>query len=121
MNFIFLTKNPVRYLNITDWPKNCWIGATADTQKRANMACEVFDKLGGGPFRFLSCEPLEEEIILPNGSFQWLIIGGRSGSSKMPASQPEWKWVESLLMESRTYGISVYFKPNLTVRPREYP
>jgi hypothetical protein len=53
--------------------------------------------------------------------FDWLIIGGRSQSSGMPEGQPEWKWVEDLLIEARKNNVSVYFKPNLMVRPNEYP
>jgi len=53
--------------------------------------------------------------------FEWLIIGGRSQSSGMPAGQPEWVWIEKLLLQARKHGVKVYFKPNLTVRPREYP
>jgi protein gp37 len=120
-NFLFLTKNPKRYLEIPSWPTNCAIGATADTQERANVACDVFEKMDEDIIKFLSCEPLEEKIILPDGYFQWLIIGGRSKTSGMPAAQPEWEWVASLITQARRYGICVYWKPNLSVRPKEYP
>jgi len=125
-NFILLTKNPKRYLQFK-FPDNCWIGATADTQNRADDALEVFDemsKMGTKPeVTFLSCEPLSESISLPEfGCYiDWLIIGGRSRSSKLPEAQPEWEWVESLLMQARQNGIKLYFKPNLTVQPKEYP
>lgn len=125
-NFILLTKNPKRYLQFK-FPSNCWLGATADTQTRADSALEIFEemaKMGSKPdVTFLSCEPLSESIALPEYScyIEWLIIGGRSRSSKMPEAQPEWEWVESLLMQARQNGIKLYFKPNLTVQPKEYP
>jgi len=120
--YLFLTKNPKRYLEF-EWPDCCWLGATADTQSRYDIANEVFMELGPSTdcMYFLSCEPLEEWIHLIDPMFHWLIIGGRSKSSGMPANQPKWEWVESLLLSARQSDISVYFKPNLTVRPREYP
>lgn len=118
-NYLFLTKNPQRYLTL-EFPENCWLGATADTQKRADIACNVFDRIDNN-IRFISCEPLMEEIIFNPMSFDWLIIGGRSQSSGMPAGQPEWEWVEILLNQARSILIPVYFKPNLTARPKEYP
>jgi len=120
--YLLLTKNPKRYLEF-EWPDCCWLGATADTQSRYDIANEVFMELGPSTdcMYFLSCEPLEEWIHLIDPMFHWLIIGGRSKSSGMPANQPKWEWVESLLLSARQSDISVYFKPNLTVRPREYP
>ena len=120
--YLFLTKNPSRYLELT-FPGNCWIGATADNQKRMDNATEAFGKLRKNrPLTFLSCEPLMEPIEMKSGeNIDWLIIGGRSRTTKMQAAQPNWEWVESLLFTARENGIKVYFKPNLTVRPKEYP
>ena len=128
-NFILLTKNPKRYLNIPNWSENIWIGATADTQERANVALKVFseirkqNKSAADSIMFLSCEPLKEWIDLKDNQtfIDWLIIGGQSKTTGEPEAQPNWKWVESLLTQGRRSNISVYFKPNLTVRPREYP
>ena len=123
-NFILLTKNPERYLEL-GFPPNCWIGATADTQDRADIALDVFDKLNVPNVKFLSCEPLSERIFLDDAygriPINWLIIGGRSRSTGMPAMQPEWEWVENLLFQAENASIPVYFKPNLTVRPKEFP
>ena len=127
-NFILLTKNPKRYIGFT-FPHNCWIGATADTQERADIALDVFAKLNVPNIKFLSCEPLSEDISLgstvlsrfPAIPIDWLIIGGQSGSTGMPAMQPKWEWVEKLLYQTRVFGVSIYFKPNLIVRPKEYP
>lgn len=122
-NFILLTKNPNRYLDFEiEFPPNCWIGATADTQKRADIALGVFYKMVTVKnIKFLSCEPLSEYIWLYKLCFDWLIIGGQSKSSGMPAMQPKWEWVYSLLERAHEFEIPVYFKPNLTVRPKEQP
>ena len=118
-NYIFLTKNPKRYGEF-DFPTNCVLGATADTQARATAACKAFDKLKSKCIRFLSCEPLEEKITLSSDSFQYVIIGGRSRSSGMEEAQPKWEWVEHLLWQARGYKMNVHFKPNLTVTPKEF-
>ena len=126
--FLMLTKNPARLLTI-DFPENCWVGATADTQDRATEAVELFYSWKNRPsVLFLSCEPLIERIDLMAGSvlgksapascLDWLIIGGQTGTI---AKQPEWEWVELLLDQARENDIAVYFKPNLSVRPKEYP
>jgi protein gp37 len=119
-NYLFLTKNPKRYLEFT-FPENCWIGATGDTQERFTNAIDVFAQITGVT-RFISAEPLKEQIAYPEEvDLDWLIIGGQSKSSGEEAMQPKWEWVENLLSESRMLGVAVYFKPNLTVRPKEYP
>ena len=119
-NYLFLTKNPKRYLEF-DFPDHCWLGATADTQERMDNAIEVFSEKEH-PVKFVSCEPLMERIdIYKPKAIQWLIIGGRTKNTKMAAGQPEWEWVEHLLFQAREDEISVYFKPNLTVVPKEYP
>lgn len=123
-NFIFLTKNPKRYLKLK-FPKRCWIGATGDTQKRVDIALNVFTEMKKKGIKnklFLSCEPLMEDITIGRKpSIDWIIIGGRSKSTGMEAGQPEWEWVEKLLIESNEAGLPCYWKPNLTVRPKEYP
>jgi protein gp37 len=127
-NFLFLTKNPRRYLKLK-FPPNCWIGATATNQSQMNLALEVFAQLklsGVKNSLFISCEPFMGKIdiqpeILKN--IDWLIIGGRSKTSKMPEGQPDWQWVEELHCNAVKSGLSghIYWKPNLLIRPKGYP
>ena len=117
-NYLFLTKNPQRLLTIK-WPSNAWVGTTVDTQSRVNPAMEVFSQLQA-PVKFLSCEPLLEELSFPDMTpFDWVIVGVKSNQGK--SIQPEWAWVEKLFLKARADGCMVYFKPNLTIRPGEYP
>ncbi|MGB9928812.1 MAG: hypothetical protein ACPK85_10445 [Methanosarcina sp.] len=53
--------------------------------------------------------------------FGWLIIGRRSKNSNMPAFQPEWRWVDELQTQAKKARLKIYFKPNLEVRPEQYP
>jgi protein gp37 len=119
-NFLFLTKNPKRLIDI-DWPKNAWVGTTVDVQRRVKAAEEAFRQIDA-TVRFISCEPLQEKVEFDSMKmFDWIIVGGRSRCTNLPEFQPKWEWVESILNQAREYGLKVYFKPNLTVRPREYP
>jgi protein gp37 len=121
--FTFLTKNPKRYLDFT-FPKNVWLGMTADTDKRYHESVPIARQLKekGENLIFLSMEPLKERISIKKPMpFDWVIIGGQSKTSGEPECQPEWLWVEEILTCARECMCSVYFKPNLTARPRELP
>ncbi len=119
-NFLFLTKNPKRLLEF-EFPDNAWIGTTVDIQDRVDDAEESFRSVKA-TVKFLSCEPMQEQLTFSDMSmFDWVIIGGNSGNHRTKPSQPEWIWVEELLNKARDGNVKVYFKPNLTVRPREYP
>jgi protein gp37 len=118
--YIFLTKNPKR-LGEFVWPFNAWVGATVDTQARVAPTEKAFENLNA-PVKFVSCEPLLERVSFSHISiFDWLIIGGRSQTSTGPEFQPDWEWVEHLMSQARGGKIRVYWKPNLTVRPKEFP
>lgn len=123
-NFLFLTKNPARLPTIA-WPPNAWVGTTVDCQDRVQAAYSAFEQMhneGNKPtVSFISFEPLSENIEMDLRYFDWIIIGGQSKSSGAPGMQPLWGWVEHLHMQARQYGCKVYWKPNLQVRPREYP
>jgi len=124
-NFLCLTKYPERYLKF-DLPENCWIGITGNTQKRMDKAVKIFRKLrekGVKNVLFVSCEPLEENVRIPENSFiNLVIIGARSRTTELPASQPEWKWIEDLLYDARSEGAYMYFKDNLVLEgPKELP
>lgn len=118
--FLFLTKNPKRLIGI-EWPDNAWVGTTVDVQARVDGAEKAFREIEA-PVKFLSCEPLQEHLTFSDLSmFNWLIIGGRSASTGMPAFQPDWLWVEDLISQARKANLKIYFKPNLQARPKEFP
>jgi len=85
-NFLFLTKNPKRLLYFA-FPKNAWVGTTVDIQSRVGVAEDVFKQIDAS-VKFLSCEPMLEELTFSDISmFDWVIIGGSSGNHRTPASQ----------------------------------
>jgi protein gp37 len=119
-NYLFLTKNPSR-LPYIEFPDTAWVGTTVDVQSRVEAAVDAMAKVKA-PVRFLSCEPLKERIVFPTlKDVDWLIIGGQSSAGGSAEFQPEWEWVEQLLNQARKHDCKVYFKPNLKIRPREYP
>lgn len=118
--FIFLTKNPER-LKVFDFPENAWVGSTVDTQARADAATKHMPDVRASTI-FLSCEPLLEEVKFNDLSWcNWVIIGGRSKNTQGAESQPEWSWVYNLTKVAYDSNCKVYWKPNLTVRPKEHP
>ncbi len=119
-NFLFLTKSPERLVGI-EWPDNAWVGTTVDIQSRVKPAEDSFRKINA-TVKFVSCEPLLEKITFNDVSvFDWVIIGGQSKTSGCEEFQPKWKWVEDIMKQARSGGCKIYLKPNLTIRPREYP
>jgi len=119
-NFLFLTKNPKRLIEI-DWPQNTWVGVTVDTQARVNQATSALEKTNA-PIKFVSCEPLLEPIKFDKMPFDWLIIGSRSQTSTGPEFMPDRKWVYELELQAMEAGVMIYEKPNLKLgRLREYP
>ena len=120
--FVHLTKNPGR-LVAQDWPANAWVGATVDCHARLEPAIHALRDTSAR-VKFLSFEPLREWVAVTPEDLSvvdWVIIGGQSMSSGEPAMQPEWAWVDEIFRAARGAVCAVYWKPNLTVRPVEWP
>lgn len=143
--FIILTKVP-HWLTTIEWPSNVWVGATVDIQERVAPAIKAMSEIDA-TVKFLSVEPLLEPINFITGKtvealqgekkllaisagkdfvnglsyVDWVIIGSRSKTSTGPEFQPKWAWVERIQKQARSAGCKLYFKPNLKVRPKEYP
>jgi protein gp37 len=89
LDWLLLTKRPEnaqRFLPAAwfapgGWPKNVWMGGTAEDQPRYN---HMREHLGAIParVRFLSVEPMLGRIYVQPGDekiFHWIIAGGESG------------------------------------------
>ena len=119
-NYIFLTKNPERMVDIV-WPDNAWVGTTVDIQARVNRVEKAFKDIEA-KVKFVSCEPLSENLDFTDLTiFDWVIIGARSKSTKMPAIQPKAEWVLNLMNQAYESGCKIYCKPNLNALIKEYP
>jgi len=105
--FQLLTKNPPRYL---DWffPENAWAGITIDTQARARTI--NFLKRVQAPIKFISFEPLLEDIHIDLEGIDWIIIGANSNRG---AKRPSLDWADRLIDQAYHFDIPIWVKDNL--------
>lgn len=121
-DFLMLTKNPKR-LTEFDFPKNCWVGTTTDTQQRMNVAERIFLDVNA-TVKWVSVEPMLEPIMPSDpASFDWYVVGGQSSSSALPAFTPPYDWVFRLALAAHDAGKSVFIKSNFWAngRPQQFP
>lgn len=129
-NYLFLTKNPDRYVDLQDKGKliesnNMWYGASITNEKQFIKAIRVFGDLKCRVKTFLSAEPLLEDITTTEywNNFivstnpicnlaDWIIVGAETGKRKDKVI-PEKGWIRSI-----TFGcedeIPVFMKSSLT-------
>jgi protein gp37 len=118
--FQFLTRNPKRAVEI-DWPANAWVGATVDRQARVEPTLRALEQVEAA-VRYVACEPLLEEVVFPTLEFlDWIVVGAESGCGGGPESQPDPRWVQSLLNHAWEAGCPVYLKAGLKAAVRECP
>ena len=92
------------------WPANCWLGGTVDEVNRLNPTLKALAQTDA-PVRFISFEPLNQDVGIPNlSSIEWLIIGAETGKN---AHQPDQIWVDNLLIAASNHNRPVLMKDNL--------
>ena len=108
--FQILTKRADRlskYFKSRPVPKNAWIGVSVEDRKYGLPRIDYLRNIDA-TVRFLSVEPLLEdleEIDLTN--IHWVIVGGESGPKARPM-QPE--WVESVQIQCEEQSAAFFFK-----------
>ena len=104
-----LTKRAERmaeYFQSRDIPGNAWLGVTVEAQS-SKTRIDILRNLNA-PIRFLSCEPLIEDLeILNLNNIDWVIVGGESGSKARPMKE---EWVLSIKEQAESQGSSFFFK-----------
>jgi protein gp37 len=104
-----LTKRAIRmaeYFAQSPIPENVWLGVTVE----AAMEKYRIDWLRGlqASIRFLSCEPLVEDLgKIDLSGIDWIIVGGESGSQ---ARQMKPEWVRALLNQANEQQVAFFFK-----------
>lgn len=107
--FQILTKRPERmaeYFADREIPRNAWLGTTVENQAvKGRIDClRNLD----APVRFLSCEPLLEDLgELDLTSIDWVIVGGESGSKARSMKED---WVLSIKEQAEKQGAAFFFK-----------
>jgi protein gp37 len=102
------------------WPDQVWIGTSVGTQQAAEKRIPYLLEVPAR-IRFLSCEPLVEQVTLApwlsTGGIAWAICGGYSGSEYRPM---ELAWARALREECRAYGVAFFMKQLGTVYARRH-
>ena len=105
-----LTKRPERmeqYFQERAVPTNAWLGTTVEDRKYGLPRIDILRCINAAT-RFLSIEPLLEDL----GAFDltgihWVIVGGESGAKARPM-KPE--WVANIEKQCAATGTSFFFK-----------
>ncbi len=89
-----------------DVPANVWLGVTVEVQ-RTKTRIDHLRNLKAS-VRFLSCEPLLEDLGEMNlDGIDWIIVGGESGTQARPMNEA---WVLNIRCQAEREGISFFFK-----------
>lgn len=89
------------------WPlPNIWWGASIEDRERRSRIQELRETPAA--VRFLSCEPLLENLgELDLEGIDWVIIGGESGVRARPM---ELDWARNIVEQCRTQNVAVFVK-----------
>ncbi|MCR5464318.1 MAG: phage Gp37/Gp68 family protein [Bacteroidales bacterium] len=105
-----LTKRAERmedYFRTREVPSNAWLGVTVDVQA-SKPRIDALRGIRDVPIRFLSCEPLLEDLgILDLEYIDWVIVGGESGRQARPMKE---EWVMSIKTQVEDAGKAFFFK-----------
>jgi protein gp37 len=108
-NYQILTKRADRmssYFSNKEIPDNAWLGVTVDVASSK----ERIDSLRNldASIRFLSCEPLLEDLGELNlENIDWVIVGGESGMRARPMKE---EWVTSIKRQTEAQDSAFFFK-----------
>ena len=121
-NFLFLTKNPDRYVSLLLKDKlpelpNMWYGVTVTNSPQAMTAEAAMQDLPNNAHSFLSIEPIMEDVIdalkITIANFtDWVIIGAETGRKKDKVI-PKIEWINHIVSCADAYGVPVFMKDSL--------
>ena len=88
-------------------PANVWLGVTVDV-KTSKPRIDSLRSIKGAPIRFLSCEPLLEDLgELDLNGIDWIIVGGESGRQARPMKE---EWALNIKRQVDNAGKAFFFK-----------
>ena len=88
-------------------PENLWLGVSVEDKKYGVPRIEELRNVTV-PVRFLSAEPLLEDLGELNlEGIHWVIVGGESGKGARPMN-PE--WAENIQRQCETQNVAFFFK-----------
>lgn len=105
-----LTKRAERmagYFSSHSVPRNAWLGVTVDVQS-SKSRIDALRGIKDAPIRFLSCEPLLEDLgELDLAGIDWIIVGGESGRMARPMKE---EWVLHIKEQVEAAEKAFFFK-----------
>jgi protein gp37 len=88
-------------------PKNCWLGVSVEDKAHGLPRIDDLRNIDA-PVRFLSCEPLLEDLgKIDLTGINWVIVGGESGLKARPMRH---EWVLNILYQTKQAGAAFFFK-----------
>lgn len=105
-----LTKRHARlkaYFETRPVPQNVWLGVSVENKRHGVPRIDALRDIPA-KIRFLSCEPLLEDlgtVDLPG--IHWVIVGGESGAKARPM-QPE--WARAIQRQCDAQQVTFFFK-----------
>ena len=105
-----LTKRPkimAQYFSTRSVPSNAWLGVSVENQRHGLHRIDVLRAINA-KIRFLSCEPLLEDLgTMDLSSIDWVIVGGESGPKSRPMDA---RWIANIKRQCRMAGARFFFK-----------
>ncbi len=105
-----LTKRAERMADIMqniNIPPNAWMGVTVDNIKHGLPRIDLLRKVNA-TVRFLSIEPLLEDLCTINlTGVHWVIVGGESGPKARPMKA---EWVNNIKKQCKDFDVPFFFK-----------
>jgi len=103
--FQILTKRAERMDGFL-YPENVWLGVTVEKAKYKNRIDNL--RKTNAKIKFLSCEPLLEDLgELDLNGIDWVICGGETGSNARPM-HPD--WVRNIQKQCKEQNVAFFFK-----------
>ena len=97
----------VEYFADRSVPKNAWLGVTVECRSTKSRI-EALGKIQCSSIKFLSCEPLLEDLGELNlAGIDWLIVGGESGPWARPMKA---EWVRNIYQQAQDQQTAFFFK-----------
>lgn len=104
-----LTKRPERmreYFSSHHIPSNVWVGTTVEAKSTVSRIDFIRDL--NATVKFLSCEPLVEDLgHIDLTGIDWVIVGGETGYGARPMKE---EWVFNIKNQVEKSGAKFFFK-----------
>ena len=109
-SYQILTKRAARmarYFQSRTVPRNVWLGVSVENRRHGVPRIDHLRTVDAH-IRFLSVEPLLEDVgQLDLDGIHWVIVGGESGTKARPM-KPE--WAEAVRFQCEDEGVAFFFK-----------